>query len=55
MIIGNNFNQEVHKLRLLEKIPEFRIWIKESDDEKKMLLKMISEINNHFTQFAEKW
>ena len=25
--IGNNFNQAVHKLHILEKIPEFREWI----------------------------
>ena len=25
--IGNNFNQAVHKLHLLDKIPEFREWI----------------------------
>ncbi len=25
--IGNNFNQAVHKLHILEKIPEFRSWI----------------------------
>ena len=25
--IGNNFNQAVHKLHLLDKIPEFRVWI----------------------------
>src|SRR5690348_10966657 len=25
--IGNNFNQAVHKLHNLEKIPEFRQWI----------------------------
>src|SRR4051794_32271995 len=25
--IGNNYNQAVHKLHLLDKIPEFREWI----------------------------
>ena len=25
--IGNNFNQAVHKLHILEKIPEFRTWL----------------------------
>ncbi|MEP7318400.1 MAG: hypothetical protein ABI921_06655 [Panacibacter sp.] len=24
--IGNNFNQAVHKLHILSKIPEFRVW-----------------------------
>ena len=25
--IGNNFNQAVHKLHTLDRIPEFRIWV----------------------------
>ena len=53
--IGNNFNQAVHRLHLLEKIPEFRIWIMQAEDEKKILLQMISEIKNRINQFAEKW
>ncbi len=27
--IGNNFNQAVHKLHLLDRIPEFRNWIRQ--------------------------
>ena len=53
--IGNNFNQAVHKLHLLDRIPEFRMWIIQSEEEKKMLLKMIEEIKNRINQFAEKW
>ncbi len=53
--IGNNFNQAVHKLHLLDRIPEFRTWIMQSEQEKKMLLKMIEEIKNRISQFAEKW
>jgi hypothetical protein len=29
--IGNNFNQAVHTLHLLERIPEFRDWIRNND------------------------
>ena len=29
--IGNNFNQAVHKLHLLDKIPEFRAWVIQYD------------------------
>ena len=29
--IGNNFNQAVHKLHMLDKIPEFREWVKNYD------------------------
>ena len=29
--IGNNFNQVVHKLHILDKIPEFRAWVNHYD------------------------
>src|SRR5665647_2615712 len=29
--IGNNFNQAVHKLHILDKIPEFRVWVNHYD------------------------
>jgi hypothetical protein len=35
--IGNNFNQAVHKLHLVEKIPEFRTWILNYDLQKALL------------------
>ena len=53
--IGNNFNQAVHKLHILEKIPEFRTWIMTNEIDKKILLNKIDEIKNRINQFAEKW
>ncbi len=53
--IGNNFNQAVHKLHILEKIPEFRSWIWKSESDKKNLLDKVDEIKNRINQFAEKW
>ena len=53
--IGNNFNQAVHKLHILEKIPEFRTWILTNEIDKKILLNKIDEIKNRINQFAEKW
>ena len=53
--IGNNFNQAVHKLHILDNIPEFRNWIVQSEEQKKMILEMIEEIKNRINQFAEKW
>ncbi len=53
--IGNNFNQAVHKLHILEKIPEFRTWILTNEIEKKILLNKVDEIKNRINQFAEKW
>ena len=53
--IGNNFNQAVHKLHILEKIPEFRTWIMMNEIDKKILLNKVEEIKNKINQFAEKW
>lgn len=36
--IGSNFNQAVHKLHLLDKIPEFRTWILLYEVDKQTLL-----------------
>ena len=53
--IGNNFNQAVHKLHILEKIPEFKTWIMTNEIDKKILLNKVDEIKNRINQFAEKW
>lgn len=53
--IGNNFNQAVHKLHILDKIPEFRQWIITNELDKKILLNKVDEIKNRINQFAEKW
>ena len=53
--IGNNFNQAVHKLHILERIPEFKTWIMVNEIDKKILLNKVDEIKNRINQFAEKW
>ena len=53
--IGNNFNQAVHRLHILEKIPEFRTWITMNEIDKKILLNKVDEIKKRINQFAEKW
>jgi hypothetical protein len=40
--IGHNFNQAVHKLHTLDKIPEFRNWVQQYDATR-LQLKMIAE------------
>ena len=37
--IGNNFNQVVHKLHILDKIPEFRAWVSHYDGLHQSLVK----------------
>jgi len=53
--IGNNFNQAVHRLHVLEKIPEFRQWILMNEIDKRTLMNKVDEIKNRINQFAEKW
>ena len=53
--IGNNFNQAVHKLHMLEKIPEFREWVKNYDGLMKLLISKSEEIRLRVIQLQEQW
>ncbi len=53
--IGNNFNQAVRRLHILDKIPEFREWILIHRSDHNILLNKVEEIKNSINQFAEKW
>lgn len=53
--IGNNFNQAVHKLHLLDKIPEFRTWVQEYDGLQKVLINKVEEIKLRMNQLYEQW
>ena len=53
--IGNNFNQAVHKLHILDKIPEFRVWISQYDGLQKSLVDKVEEIKLKVSQLYEQW
>lgn len=53
--IGNNFNQAVHKLHILEKIPEFRSWVSHYDNLKHALMTKVEEIKLRMNQLYELW
>jgi MobC-like protein len=53
--IGNNFNQAVHKLHLLDKIPEFRVWVQQNDGLQKVLISKVEEIKLRMNQLYEQW
>ena len=53
--IGNNFNQAVHKLHILDKIPEFRLWITQYDSLQKSLIAKVEEIKLKVNQLYEQW
>jgi len=52
---GNNFNQAVKKLHLLDKIPEFRVWLTMYDNSRKVLLEDIEEIKLRMGQLYQQW
>ncbi len=53
--IGNNFNQVVKKLHMLEKIPEFRTWITINEETRQQLISKVKLIQTRIDQFSEKW
>ena len=53
--IGNNFNQAVHKLHILDKIPEFRVWVGQYDGLQKSLIGKVEEIKLRMNQLYEQW
>jgi hypothetical protein len=53
--IGNNFNQAVHKLHLLDRIPEFRDWVHQNDILMKALVAKVEEIKLRMNQLYEEW
>jgi hypothetical protein len=53
--IGNNFNQAVHKLHLLDKIPEFRAWVEQYDGLQKVLIGKVEAIRLQMNLIYEQW
>lgn len=53
--VGNNFNQEVHKLHTLDRIPEFRHWIQEQHALHKQVVQSIETIRLRMNQLYEQW
>jgi hypothetical protein len=53
--IGNNFNQAVHKLHILDKIPEFRVWVNHYDALHQSLVSKVEEIKLRMNQLYEEW
>ncbi|MDQ6761265.1 MAG: plasmid mobilization relaxosome protein MobC [Bacteroidota bacterium] len=53
--IGNNFNQAVHKLHILDKIPEFRFWVNHYDGLHRSLVNKVEEIKLKVGELYYKW
>lgn len=53
--IGNNFNQVVHKLHILDRIPEFRNWLTIYDTSRLSLENKMEQISTRMNQIYEQW
>lgn len=53
--IGNNFNQAVHKLHMVDNIPELRTWLKTYDQQRGIVAQKIAEIQACIAQIGDVW
>ena len=53
--IGNNFNQTVHKLHTLDKIPEIKSWLLQGEMILQSFMKKTEEIRMKMIQIHEQW
>lgn len=53
--IGNNFNQAVHKLHMLDKIQDVRTWLLINESTKEAFLKKVEEIRQTTAQIYQIW
>jgi len=53
--IGNNFNQAVHKLHILDQMPEIQAWAILNETHKKAFMKKVDEIKEKLSQIYEQW
>jgi hypothetical protein len=53
--IGNNFNQVVHKLHTLDRIPEFRSWVMLHETTRQSVEKKITEIKLRMEEIYRQW
>ena len=53
--IGNNLNQVVKKLHLIQEIPEYKTWFLINETVQVSLLKKVEEIKLRINQFSDKW
>ena len=53
--IGNNFNQAVHRLHTLDKIPEIKIWLIQNETLRQSFMKKVEEIRIEMIKIHEQW
>jgi hypothetical protein len=53
--VGNNFNQVVKRLHVLQSSAELKVWLMVNESAKESVLKKIDEIKLRINQFSDKW
>ncbi len=53
--IGNNFNQAVHKLHVLDTIPQIKTWLLVNENLKNSFLKKTDEIKVRMNEIYQLW
>ena len=53
--IGNNFNQAVHRLHILDRIPDIKTWLLLNEPLKQSFLKKVEEIRLTTIQIYKVW
>lgn len=53
--LGNNFNQVVKKLHVLNQTQDFRNWLISYELEKKILFNKVDDIKKHINKIADLW
>jgi hypothetical protein len=53
--VGNNFNQVVHRLHTLDKIPEIKLWLLQTEMIRQSFMKKVEEIRMKMIQIHEQW
>lgn len=53
--IGNNYNQMLHKLHVLDRLPEYKAWIIAQEKDGELLKNNIQKIRDIVTKTAKKW
>lgn len=53
--LGNNFNQAVKKLHVLDRIPEFRSWLMIYEHSRQAFVQKVEQIHARITRLYELW
>lgn len=53
--LGNNYNQTVHKMHTIERIPEFRAWIQVNEQSRNAFLVKVDQIGTRLFQIHQQW